>query len=220
MNQLARFPSWVVASLLALAVPVEGIFGSLTRSKGFEEPLPEYRLSLRYQQCIDDLKASDTNGDLKVSSDEYVGFISTRSEGAIDVGGYPDLPFSLISNYVYGACYCSVFTGESGCCVGANAGISLDIEQYQEIEVNLVTLCRNIDAAIGIGDAVLEALGWILTFIKHRFDGERRLLGGFVARDGCGHGEDEFLVCTVEGVLENPVEKKRKNFNDLRLNSV
>ena len=152
MNQLALFPLWAVASILALAVPVEGIFGSLTRSKGFEEPLPlpEYRLSLRYQQCIDDLKASDTNGDLKVSSDEYVGFISTRSDGAIDVGEYPDLPFSLISNYVYGACYCSVFTGESGCCVGANAGISLDIEQYPEIEVNLVTLCRNIDAAIGI----------------------------------------------------------------------
>ena len=155
MNQLACFPSWVVASLLALAVPVEGIFGSLTRSKGFEEPLPlpEYRLSLRYQQCIDDLKASDTDGDLKVSSDEFVGFISTRSKGAIDVGGYPDLPFSLISNYVYGACYCSVFTGESGCCVGANAGISLDIEQYPEIEVNLVTLCRNINAAIGIETA-------------------------------------------------------------------
>mmetsp|Transcript_1124 Transcript_1124/g.2394 ORF Transcript_1124/g.2394 Transcript_1124/m.2394 type:complete len:399 (-) Transcript_1124:198-1394(-) len=107
----------------------------------------------QYQDCVDDLYRSDTTGDLKLTEDEYVGFISTRSRGAVDADSYVDLPFSLISTFVYGSCFCSFVSKAPFCCVGGDAGIDLDPDESPFIEDNLITICRT------VGDAIREEIG-------------------------------------------------------------
>jgi hypothetical protein len=109
-----------------------------------------YQLTRHYhhQSCVDDLYASDLDDNLKIDKNEYVLFISKRSKGAIDVNKYSELPFSLISNFVYGSCFCSLFLGIPNCCVGTEAAIGLDPKESSYIEDNLITICTNVDAAI------------------------------------------------------------------------
>lgn len=57
----------------------------------------------QHQTCIDELYSSDLNDDMKINESEYVVFVEKRSKGAIDVDSYSELPFSLISNFVYGS---------------------------------------------------------------------------------------------------------------------
>ena len=101
-----------------------------------------------YQDCVDDLYASDLNDDLKLTEEEYVVFISKRSHGRIEADGYVELPFSLISTFVYGSCFCSYTSQTPFCCVGGNAGISLNPDKSPYIEDNLITICRTVDGAI------------------------------------------------------------------------
>ena len=122
-------------SFLQQIIEVEGTGFQLTRH-------------YQHQSCVDDLYASDLNDNLKIDENEYVLFISKRSRGAIDVNKYSELPFSLISNFVYGSCFCSLFLGIPNCCVGKEAAIDLDPKESSYIEDNLITICTNIDAAI------------------------------------------------------------------------
>lgn len=106
-------------------------------------------VTFEHQDCVDDLYESDRNNDLKVDEEEYVEFISTRSRGAIDVGEYSNLPFPLISNFVYGSCFCFFVLKIQNCCVGLEAGININPDTSPFIEDNLVTVCRTVDSAIG-----------------------------------------------------------------------
>jgi len=144
----------MVATLLLFSNPIECIDGSLrNKNKLVKSRQPgDYQLratSYQYQDCADDLFASDLNGDLKVGEDEYVTFIATRSQGAIDVGEYSSLPFPLISNFVYGSCFCFFVLKIPNCCVGAEAGINIDPDQSPFFEDNIITICRTTDEAIG-----------------------------------------------------------------------
>lgn len=100
------------------------------------------------QDCVDDLYASDLNDDLALSEEEYIFFIAILSDGAISVDRYTDLPLSLISNFVYGACFCSIITMSPNCCVGSEATIDLNLEDSQFIADNLITLCQTVEEAI------------------------------------------------------------------------
>ena len=150
---------WVVASLLTLPIQIECIGdGSLRKDitarmrNRLVQPIDlgevELRMILEFEECIDELNASDLDGNKKVTEEEYVSFISARSRGAIDVEGYSSLPFPLIANYVYGSCFCSFVTGDPNCCVGENSGIDLDVENKPFVQDNLVTVCRTTDEAI------------------------------------------------------------------------
>lgn len=102
----------------------------------------------QHQTCIDELYSSDLNDDMKINESEYVVFVEKRSKGAIDVDSYSELPFSLISNFVYGSCFCSLFLQIPDCCVGTKAAIELDPNESPFIEDNLVTICKTVDKAI------------------------------------------------------------------------
>ena len=166
MYRATHILSWVVAYLLTLPIQIECRgFQSLRERNRLvmgklkeDNPNLDLRMMVQFQACVNDLNASDTDGDNKVSKEEYVQFISTRSRGGIDVDEYSSLPFSLISNYIYGSCFCSVVSGDPNCCVGANAAISLDVEQYPRIKDNLVTICRNTDESIGAQIGTLPTL--------------------------------------------------------------
>lgn len=113
-----------------------------------ERRTQSYQLSRMYsehQDCVDDIYASDINEDLKLSEDEYATFISQRSRGVVDVDAYYQLPFPLISTFVYGSCFCSFVLKIPNCCVGADAAIELDPNQSTYIESNLITVCRTVD---------------------------------------------------------------------------
>lgn len=112
------------------------------------EPAPYHlRMTIEYQDCVDDLFESDLNEDMKVTEEEYVEFILIRSRGGI-VGEYRTLPFSLISNFIYGSCFCSFVYKNPNCCVGPDAGINIDPNGNSFIEDNLITICRTTDEAI------------------------------------------------------------------------
>jgi len=104
--------------------------------------------SYQYQPCVDDLYASDLNNNLKIGEDEYVVFIAKRSHRAIVVDEYWQLPFPLISNFVYGSCFCSFVLQIPNCCVGKEAAIDLNPNESPFIEDNLITVCRTVDEAI------------------------------------------------------------------------
>mmetsp|Transcript_16221 Transcript_16221/g.16184 ORF Transcript_16221/g.16184 Transcript_16221/m.16184 type:complete len:281 (+) Transcript_16221:100-942(+) len=104
--------------------------------------------SYQYQPCVDDLYASDLNDNLKIGEDEYVVFIANRSHRAIVVDEYWQLPFPLISNFVYGSCFCSFVLQIPNCCVGKEAAIDLNPKESPFIEDNLITVCRTVDEAI------------------------------------------------------------------------
>ena len=108
----------------------------------------QLRQSSDLQDCVNDLYASDQNGDLKIDEEEYVYFINSQSRGEIDVEDYSELPFSLVSNFVYGSCFCSFVLGIPDCCVGENAGIDIDPDQSPLIEDNLITICRTATTTI------------------------------------------------------------------------
>lgn len=146
---------WIVAFVAQFPSPIECVNGSFLRFEPKQQSGYQLRNTNQYQGCVDDLFASDINGDLKVNEEEYVMFISSRSRGEIDVDSYRSLPFPLISNYVYGSCFCSYVTKIPNCCVGPEAGIALDIDSYPSIEDNLITICRTADQVIGneIGSA-------------------------------------------------------------------
>jgi hypothetical protein len=143
---------WIVAFVVHFPSPIECINGFLRERNKLFEPRQQSGYQLRkanqYQDCVDDLFASDLNGDSKVTEEEYVMFILTRSRGAIDVGGYTSLPFPLISNFIYGSCFCSFVMNVPNCCVGAEAGINIEADSYPFIEDNLITICRTANQAI------------------------------------------------------------------------
>jgi len=140
---------WIVAFVAQFPSPIECVNGSFLRFEPRQQSGYQLRNTTQYQGCVEDLFASDINGDLKVNEEEYVMFISSRSRGEIDVDTYMSLPFPLISNYVYGSCFCSYVTKIPNCCVGPEAGITLDIDSYPSIEDNLITICRTADQVIG-----------------------------------------------------------------------
>lgn len=107
------------------------------------------RLNAQYQECVDNMYASDINGDLSLSEDEYFLFIAKESEGAILVEDLSELPFALVTNFIYGACFCSIIFQTPNCCVGAEASIDLDPEDSPFIEDNLITICVSVKQAIG-----------------------------------------------------------------------
>lgn len=138
---------------LLLADPSECMDGYFMDRKKFanERKVESFILSRaysQYQDCVDDLYASDLDTDLKLREGEYVEFIATRSRGAIDVGAYVDLPFSLISTFVYGSCFCSFLSKTPFCCIGNDAGIGLDPDESPHIEDNLITICRTVNDSI------------------------------------------------------------------------
>mmetsp|Transcript_6738 Transcript_6738/g.15303 ORF Transcript_6738/g.15303 Transcript_6738/m.15303 type:complete len:434 (+) Transcript_6738:193-1494(+) len=143
----------LLISCLLLPTLVECIKGPRKDRKKFaqERQVESYIMSRafsHYQDCVDDLYASDLNGNLKLTEDEYVVFISKRSHGRIEVDGYVELPFSLISTFVYGSCFCSYTSQTPFCCVGRDAGIGLNPDKSPYIEDNLITICRTVDEAI------------------------------------------------------------------------
>ena len=77
--------------------------------------------------CYGDLLEADGDGDLSLDSDEYVVYLNIRSGGVIDTP-YEELPLSFISNYIFTACQCSLFTEEEDCCVGDKTSIEWDAE--------------------------------------------------------------------------------------------
>lgn len=107
------------------------------------------RQNSQYQECVDNMYASDINGDLSLSEDEYFLFIAKESEGAILVEDLSELPFPLVTNFVYGACFCSIIFQTPNCCVGAEASIDLNPEDSPFIEDNLITVCVSVKQAIG-----------------------------------------------------------------------
>lgn len=123
---------------------------SLRRTQQFFELPPE---DSEWQECVDQLYESDVNGNLELGEVEYTLFIATRTRGQILVDQYRNLPFSLISCFVYGACFCGVFSFTPDCCVGEDAHIDLDTENSAFISDNLITLCRSVD------DAILQEIG-------------------------------------------------------------
>ena len=142
----------LLSSLLLLPDLVECINGAIRDRDKIVNQRQTHGYKLRrnhqYQECVDDLYASDISNDLKVGEEEYVVFISKRSQEAIAVDEYVQLPFSLISNFVYGSCFCSFVLQIPNCCVGVEAAIDLDPEESSYIEDNLITICTNIDKAI------------------------------------------------------------------------
>lgn len=115
------------------------------RTQNFFQVPPEDQ---QWQECVDQMYASDVNGDLQLGEVEYTLFVATRTRGQILVDQYRNLPFSLISCFVYGACFCGVFSFVPDCCVGEEAHIELNTESSQFISGNLITLCRSVDDAI------------------------------------------------------------------------
>jgi hypothetical protein len=102
----------------------------------------------QYQECVDDFYASDINDNMELSRDEYLLFVAKRSDGVILVDEFTDLPFSLTTIFVYGACFCSIVSQTPNCCVGTDAPIDLNPEDSPFIGDNLITLCINVDEAI------------------------------------------------------------------------
>ena len=139
----------IVAFVAQFSSPVECVNGSFLRFEPRQQSGFQLRNADQYQDCVDDLFASDINGDSKVTEEEYVMFISSRSRGKIDVDTYSSLPFPLISNYIYGSCFCSYVMKIPNCCVGPEAGINIDPDSYPFVEDNLITICRTADQAIG-----------------------------------------------------------------------
>jgi hypothetical protein len=107
------------------------------------------RQNADHQECIDNMYASDANGDLALTEDEYLMFIAKQSDGAILGENFADLPFSLVIHFTYGACFCSIIFQTPNCCVGAAAKIDLDQENSPFIEGNLITICASVKRAIG-----------------------------------------------------------------------
>lgn len=122
--------------------------GSFLHQTGNKEAGLRLTKSYQYQSCVDELYASDLNDNLKIGEDEYVVFIAKRSQRAIVVDEYWQLPFPLISNFVYGSCFCSFVLRIPNCCVGKEAAIGLDPNESPFIEDNLITICRTVDEAI------------------------------------------------------------------------
>lgn len=150
LRRQAEVLSWIALSLSLYANPVECI-NSLAKDrnkvmKPRQNSQNALKMDSQYKNCIDDLIASDLNNNTKVDESEYVNFISIRSRGGI-VGDYSSLPFSLISNFVYGSCFCSFVLNIPNCCVGPDAGIDIDSDA-PFVGDNLITICRNTDQAI------------------------------------------------------------------------
>mmetsp|Transcript_3135 Transcript_3135/g.5932 ORF Transcript_3135/g.5932 Transcript_3135/m.5932 type:complete len:571 (-) Transcript_3135:129-1841(-) len=106
------------------------------------------RQNAEYQECVDDIYSSDIDGDMNLSEQEYLFFIAKRSNGAILADELADLPFSLITNFVFGACFCSIVFETPDCCVGSGAMIDLNPDDSPFIEDNLITICISVDEAI------------------------------------------------------------------------
>jgi hypothetical protein len=106
------------------------------------------RANAQYQECVDDIYSSDINQDFALTEDEYLLFIAKRSNGAIVAENFSDLPFSLITNFVYGACFCSIAFQLPNCCVGGGALIDLNPDDSPFIVDNLITICGSVDEAI------------------------------------------------------------------------
>jgi hypothetical protein len=106
------------------------------------------RANAQYQECVDDIYSSDINQDFELTDDEYLLFIAKRSNGAIVAENFSDLPFSLITNFVYGACFCSIVFQVPNCCVGGGALIDLNPDDSPFIVDNLITICGSVDEAL------------------------------------------------------------------------
>jgi hypothetical protein len=145
-----RPTSALLSVLLGLLIRIPFIIAQGGDGRPFRtlQSLDVGRQNAHLQECVDNMYASDTNGDLALSEEEYVLFIARESEGAILVENFPDLPFSLVIHFVYGACFCSIIFQAPNCCVGAQAAIDLDANNSPFIEDNLITICASVKQAI------------------------------------------------------------------------
>jgi len=140
-------------------------------------------------QCHSDLYASDSNGDGRVDSEEYVEFCRLRLEERLQV--YPDghtydvssagittfvlLPSGLQSNFYTLACLCSRFDFDDtiedngSCCVGDNAHLSVlsngdTNEELGEEEIRYGSIvCSFTDRSIDILISAMETIAPVET---------------------------------------------------------
>ncbi|KAG7350458.1 hypothetical protein IV203_009818 [Nitzschia inconspicua] len=107
------------------------------------------RQNAQYQECVDNMYASDFTGDLALSEQEYLLFIAKESQGEILVEDFSELPFPLVTHFIYGACFCSIIFQTPNCCVGAQAAIDLNPENSPFVIDNLITICISVAQVIG-----------------------------------------------------------------------
>lgn len=170
LNRQGGMLLWMITMFVLCPKQVESIFGVVKERnnilKGSEHLPYKLRKGNEHQDCVDDLFASDLNADSKLSEEEYAIFIAVRSRGGIE-GKFNTLPFSLISNFIFGSCFCSFLSQTPNCCVGTDAGINLDPNTSPFIEDNLITICRTTDRAI------TDEIGTLPPTLSPIFDTER-----------------------------------------------
>jgi hypothetical protein len=151
LNKMFRLRRALLSVLLGLLICSPFIIAQGTDQKHFHrlQGVVVGRQKAHYQDCVDNMYASDANGDLALSDEEYVMFIEKESEGAIVVDDLSELPFSLVVHFIYGACFCSIIFQAPNCCVGGEAAIDLDPENSPFILDNLITICISVKQAIG-----------------------------------------------------------------------
>lgn len=104
---------------------------------------------IRFQECKADLLSADEDNDLLLRADEYLTFLNTFGPGDEQYDDLDDLPLSLLSTYVFSACFCTAFSNDPDCCVGPNAAVNMDEEESDLISMNLISFCRGVDKALG-----------------------------------------------------------------------
>ena len=85
--------------------------------------------------CYPALFNADTDGDQRVSAEEYVLFAKDMGPDNFlsDVSTFDDLPTVLQSNFLALACLCQTDPDDDTCCIGGNAGITVDGSSPDEV---------------------------------------------------------------------------------------
>jgi hypothetical protein len=106
------------------------------------------------KDCVGDLNSVDADGDVRLSREEYLSFVSLRSDDRLQFSSFSELPLDFVASYQFGACSCALVSTDSQCCVGEKASITLDPAAPEYNDDVLITLCRSVGKAI---DSVLPA---------------------------------------------------------------
>lgn len=106
------------------------------------------------QACLDDILAADDDGDMRLTSDEYLSLVSLQSDGRLEFASFSDMPLSFVAPYQFGACACARTSPDAECCVGDKANINIDPTSPGYSEDTLVTFCRSVSKSI---DSALPA---------------------------------------------------------------